>query len=119
MTIISYKIIESSIQGGGEQRVQVAFRDHLSIEHRRSYDFPKNADVDKEIIIRQVAVEQGLKDQDIETAISKVEQGKPFSIQYALYADLKLRLQEREIEKQEEIDRLTLEKANVSAEVSE
>ncbi|GAF67724.1 unnamed protein product [marine sediment metagenome] len=115
MAITSNKIIESTIQGGGTQRVQVVFTDHFSKKHQRQYDFPKDADINAEILIRQTHVEQGLKDQDIEKAVSKVSAGKSFSLEYATDAELKLRLQEVEIEKQAEIDTLTDEKANISA----
>lgn len=114
MPIISHEIIESTIQGGGTQRVHVAFTDHLAREHRRQYDFPAGADVNKEIQIRQVHVKQGLKDQEIEWAVSRVSAGETFSLDYATDAELKTRLQQVEIEKQAEIDTLTSEKDNIS-----
>lgn len=117
MGIESYRITESTTQGGGVQRVQVAFTDHLGKNHNRGYDFPKGADVDKEILVRQAHVEQGLKDQEIELVIGKIENGQNFTLQYASVAELKTRLQESEVEKQVEIDRLTGEKANISKEI--
>lgn len=111
----TYKIIESTIQTDGIQRVQVAFTDHLGKEHRRHYDFPKNADVDKEIQTRKFHVEQGLKDQEIESAVGKIEAGKTFELQYASEAELKLKLQERIDEKQDAIDALILEKGYINA----
>ena len=117
MTIKSFKIIKVSIQGGGEQRTEVIFIDHLGIKHHRSYDLPKDADVNKEVEIRKAGVEQGLKDQDMEKAVSRIEAGKPFTLDYSEYTELKLRLQDREIEKQEEITRLTDEKTKVFAEL--
>ena len=117
MTIKSFKIIKVSIQGGGEQRTEVVFTDHLGIKHYRSYDLQKDSDINKEVEIRKAGVEQGLKDQDIEKAVSSIEAGKPFALQYAEYVELKLRLQDRELEKQEEITRFTDEKAKVSAEL--
>lgn len=115
MSIKSSKIIESTIQGGGVQRVQVVFMDNLAKEHKRQYDFPPDADVEKEILIRQTHIEQGLKDQDIELAIGKIESGESFDPQYASDAELKLKLQEREVEKQEEINKLLSEKDAINA----
>lgn len=113
--MLSTKIIESTIQSEGTQRVQVAFMDNLGREHRRQYDFPEKADADKEIEIRKSHVEQGLKDQDVESAIGKIEVGESFNLQYASEDELKLKLQEREVEKQDEIDILTSEKDNINA----
>lgn len=117
MTIVSFKIIESSIQGGGEQRIQVAFMDHLEREHRRSYDLPKDVDISKAIEARKSNVEQGLKDQDIELATRRIELGKSFKLEYASDTELKLKLEERKLEKQEEIDKLTSEKDKISEEL--
>jgi len=116
---MDYKIIESTIQAGGKQRIQVAFMDDFKREHRRSYDFPAKADVVKEILIRQDHVEQGLKDQEIASVIEKIEKGETFELQYATATELKLRLIEIEIEKQTEIDKLLVEKENITAEVAE
>ena len=112
--IISTKIIESTIQAEGIQRVQIAFVNHLNCEHRRQYDFAKDAIIADEIEIRKSHIEQGLKDQDVELAVGRIESDKSFKLQYASEDELKLRLQEREVENQEEIDMLISKKANIA-----
>lgn len=119
MPIELTKIIEQTTQADGVQRVQVAFIDHLRKEHRRSFDFPKGADIDKAIQGMVVNIEQGLKDQEIEQTLGKIDSFEPFILEHASDADLKTRLMEYGFEKQIEIDRLTSEKINVSAEEKE
>lgn len=98
------------------QRVQVAFTDHLQREHRRQLDLPAGVDIDTGIAIRQTHVEQGLKDQDVQLAVSRIERGKSFNLDYATVEELKAILQEVEADKQAEIDQLILEKTHISAE---
>ena len=118
MGIVSTKIIEQTTQADGARRTQVAFIDHLGKAHRRSFDFPAGADVAKSISGRISNIENGLKNRDIENAVSQIEQDKSFELEYVSVADLKIRLQECEVNKQDEIDRLTFEKTNISLEVS-
>ena len=73
--IVSYEIVEQTIQSGGTQRVYVAFTDHLAQVHHRSYDFPSGAVVADEIAIRQTAVESGLESAEVELLTSAVESG--------------------------------------------
>jgi hypothetical protein len=115
--IESYKILDESVQSDGTQRVRVGFTDHLGTVHNRSYDFPKDAIIADSVVVVQVAVDAGLKDQDIQKALSQIERGDSFKLDFASTAELKTVLQEVEMEKQSEIDQLTVEKANVGAEV--
>lgn len=115
--IESHKILNQSTQSDGKLRTQVAFTDHLGTNHNRSYDFPEGSQVNDEIAIRQVSVDAGLKDQDIQKALSRIERGDTFKLDFASPAELKTRLQEVEIQKQDEIGRLIVEKTNISAKV--
>ena len=118
MGIVSTKIIRQTTQADGAQRTQVDFIDRLGKSHRRSFDFPAGADVAKQIELRKSNIEYGLAQRDIEQAVSRIEQGKSFKLDYASEADLKIRLQEYEAFKQEEIDRLSSEKINLSTKVA-
>ena len=118
MSIKSYKITEQTTQRGGIIRVCVAFTDHLGRTHNRGYDFPPGIDVPDEIAIRQTHVEQGLVDQEVNEVVKKIESGETYTLVYATDAELKTKLEEIEDEKQNEIDKLTVEKTNITMEIA-
>jgi len=115
---MEWNIVEQTTQHDGTQRVQVDFTDVLNRKHRRSYDFPSKSDVSKEIDIRSINVEQGLKDQDINSAVTRITFGEAHKLEYATEAELKLKLQEVAVEKQSEIDRATNEKSKIDTQIS-
>lgn len=115
---MEWKIIEQTTQKDDVQRVQVEFTDAFDRKHRRSYDFPSKSNVATEINIRSAHVEQGLKDSDICMAITNIESGVAYKLEYATATELKTKLVEITDEKQTEIDVITAEKSKIDSIIS-
>ncbi len=108
MIIKSYKIIESTVQTAGKQRVRVAFTDHLGKVHNRGYDFSAEAIVGDEIEIRKGHVEDGLISTEVEKLVSAVENGESVGTpDYCLIEDVKVALLIKKTENLVEITNLT------------
>lgn len=114
---MKWEIIEQTKQQNGIQRVQVEFIDGLNRKHRRSYDFPFKSNISAEIDIRSIHVEQGLKDLDINLAITKIESGATYKLDYATATELKTKLAEVTTEKQNEIDIITAKQSKIDSEI--